>query len=52
VGNLLAFALEVLVVGIQAIRLEYYELFSRILTSEGRVFDPWHVPIEENGVNA
>jgi V/A-type H+-transporting ATPase subunit I len=46
VGNLLAFALEVLVVGIQAIRLEYYELFSRIFTSEGRVFHPWHVPIE------
>lgn len=46
VGNLVAFALEALVVGIQAIRLEYYELFSRILTSEGRVFRPWHVPIE------
>ncbi|MCI4354226.1 MAG: ATPase [Thermoplasmata archaeon] len=46
VGNLIAFALEALVVGIQAVRLEYYELFSRILTSEGRVFQPWHVPIE------
>jgi V/A-type H+-transporting ATPase subunit I len=45
-GNLVAFALEALVVGIQAVRLEYYELFSRILTSEGRVFHPWHVPIE------
>jgi V/A-type H+-transporting ATPase subunit I len=57
VGNLAAFALEVLVVGIQAIRLEYYELFSRILTSEGRVFEPWHVPLDRpidrtNGVNA
>ncbi|HEY7667826.1 MAG TPA: V-type ATPase 116kDa subunit family protein [Actinomycetota bacterium] len=57
VGNLAAFALEVLVVGIQAIRLEYYELFSRILTSEGRVFEPWHVPLHRpndrpNGVNA
>ncbi len=46
VGNLIAFALEALVVGIQAVRLEYYELFSRILTSEGRVFNPWHVPVE------
>ena len=46
VGNLVAFILEALVVGIQAIRLEYYELFSRILTGEGRVFRPWHMPIE------
>lgn len=41
VGNLLTFALEALVAGIQALRLEYYELFSRIFTSEGRPFRPW-----------
>ena len=34
-------ALEALVAGIQALRLEYYELFSRIFTSEGRPFRPW-----------
>ncbi|HYA68115.1 MAG TPA: V-type ATPase 116kDa subunit family protein [Acidimicrobiales bacterium] len=45
VGNALAFALEALVAGIQALRLEYYELFSRIFVSEGRTFRPWHVPI-------
>jgi V/A-type H+-transporting ATPase subunit I len=44
VGNALAFALEGLVVGVQALRLEYYELFSRIFTEEGRLFTPWHVP--------
>ena len=40
-GNALAFALEALVAGIQALRLEYYELFSRIFQSEGRPFHPW-----------
>jgi V/A-type H+-transporting ATPase subunit I len=41
VGNLLTFGLEALVAGIQALRLEYYELFSRVFLSEGRPFRPW-----------
>ncbi len=45
VGNAVTFALEGLVAGVQAMRLEYYELFSRIFTAEGRRFRPWHVPI-------
>ena len=45
VGNALAFALEALVAGIQALRLEYYELFSRLFVSEGQPFRPWHVPL-------
>ncbi len=45
VGNALTFALEGLVAGIQALRLEYYELFSRIFEGEGRPFRPWHVPL-------
>ena len=45
VGNLVAFALEGLVVGVQALRLEYYELFSRIFGEEGRPFRPWHVAV-------
>ena len=45
VGNALAFALEGLVAGIQALRLEYYELFSRVFDGEGRPFRPWHVPL-------
>ena len=40
-GNVLTFALEALVAGIQALRLEYYELFSRVFLSEGRPFHPW-----------
>ncbi len=45
-GNALTFSLEVLVAGIQALRLEYYELFSRIFVGEGHRFSPWHVPLE------
>ncbi|MFB9165779.1 V-type ATPase 116kDa subunit family protein [Arthrobacter psychrochitiniphilus] len=41
VGNIVTFALEALVAGIQALRLEYYELFSRIFQTEGRPFKPW-----------
>jgi V/A-type H+-transporting ATPase subunit I len=44
IGNLAAFALEALVAGIQALRLEYYELFSRVFTQEGRPFRPWRLP--------
>ncbi len=46
VGNAVAFALEALVAGVQALRLEYYELFSRVFTGEGRPFMPWHVPTD------
>jgi V/A-type H+-transporting ATPase subunit I len=49
VGNALAFALEALVAGVQALRLEYYELFSRVFQSQGRPFRPWHVPISSEG---
>jgi V/A-type H+-transporting ATPase subunit I len=43
VGNAAGFSLELLVAGIQAMRLEYYELFSRIYSGEGRPFKPWHL---------
>ena len=44
-GTALALSLELLVTGIQALRLEYYELFSRIFAGEGRAFAPWHIPL-------
>ncbi len=47
VGNVVTFALEALVAGIQALRLEYYELFSRIFQSEGRPFRPWAPTLPE-----
>jgi len=43
-GTALAFSLEALVAAVQALRLEYYELFSRVFVARGRPFRPWHVP--------
>ncbi len=45
-GSALAFALEGLVAAVQALRLEYYELFSRIFVTQGRPFRPWHLRID------
>jgi V/A-type H+-transporting ATPase subunit I len=45
-GNALTFGLEALVAAVQALRLEYYELFSRIFSGEGHRFDPWHIPLD------
>jgi V/A-type H+-transporting ATPase subunit I len=44
-GTALAFGLEALVAGVQALRLEYYELFSRVFVTQGRPFRPWQVPV-------
>ncbi|MFJ5837135.1 V-type ATPase 116kDa subunit family protein [Streptomyces shenzhenensis] len=46
-GTALSFGLEALVAGVQALRLEFYELFSRLFEAEGRPFCPWHVPPAE-----
>ncbi|GLL06490.1 V-type ATPase 116kDa subunit family protein [Dactylosporangium matsuzakiense] len=42
-GNAVTFGLEALVAGVQALRLEYYELFSRVFESTGRPFRPWRL---------
>jgi len=47
VGNVITFTLEALVAGIQALRLEYYELFSRVFVDEGNPFRPWRIPTSE-----
>jgi len=39
-GNILIIGLEGLIVGIQALRLEYYELFNRFFTGNGRPYKP------------
>lgn len=44
-GNILVCGLEGLVVGIQVLRLEYYEMFSRFYKGSGREF----VPFQEQG---
>lgn len=40
-GNLFVCAMEGLIVGIQVLRLEYYELFSRFYRGNGREFRPF-----------
>jgi V/A-type H+/Na+-transporting ATPase subunit I len=47
VGSALAFALEGLVAAVQALRLEYYELFSRVFVTQGRAFRPWRLRIDD-----
>ncbi|RSM85151.1 ATPase [Kibdelosporangium aridum] len=47
VGNAVTFCLEALVAGVQALRLEFYELFSRVFEIQGRPFRPWHVPMDK-----
>ncbi len=39
-GNALVMALEALLVAIQVLRLDYYEIFSRFYVGEGRPFNP------------
>ena len=40
-GNIFVMGMEGLIVGIQVLRLEYYELFSRFYTGGGRAFTPY-----------
>ena len=40
-GNLFVCGMEGLIVGIQVLRLEYYELFSRFYRGTGRAFRPY-----------
>lgn len=40
IGNILVISLEGLLVGIQVLRLNFYEIFSRFFEGEGRPFNP------------
>jgi V/A-type H+/Na+-transporting ATPase subunit I len=51
-GTALAFSLEALIAAIQALRLEYYELFSRVFTGQGEPFRPWHVAVARTAPQA
>ncbi len=46
IGNIIIMVLEGLLVGIQALRLEYYEMFSRFYSGSGRPFMPVGAPAE------
>lgn len=43
IGNIFVTCLEGLIVGIQALRLNYYELFSRFYETEGVAFEPLRI---------
>ena len=40
IGNAIVIVLEGLIVAIQVLRLEYYELFSRFYTGDGKEYKP------------
>ncbi len=44
IGNLIVMGMEGLVVGIQVLRLEYYEMFSRYYKGDGKEFVPFEEP--------
>lgn len=46
IGNLFVMALEGLIVGIQCLRLEFYEIFSRNFDGNGKPFEPLTVSYE------
>lgn len=41
IGNIIVLGMEGLVVGIQVLRLEYYEIFGRFYDGRGREFVPF-----------
>lgn len=47
IGNLFVCLMEGLVVGIQVLRLEYYEMFSRFYKGSGRKFEPYNRKMEK-----
>ncbi|MBQ1432399.1 MAG: ATPase [Ruminococcus sp.] len=46
IGNLFVMAMEGMIVAIQIIRLEFYEVFSRFYESDGKAFEPLSVSFD------
>ena len=46
-GNAVIIALEGLIVGIQSMRLEYYEFFNKFFSGEGTAYRPFDLKSEE-----
>ncbi len=47
IGNIFVMGLEGMLVGIQVLRLEFYEIFSRFYDGDGRPFTPVRINLEE-----
>lgn len=43
IGNIIVIALEALLVGIQVLRLEYYEMFSKFYEGDGKKYEPINI---------
>ena len=48
IGNVFVMAMEGMIVAIQAIRLEFYEIFSRFYEGDGKAFEPLSVKYDTN----
>lgn len=46
-GNIFVMCMEGLIVGIQVLRLEFYELFSRFFQGGGRAFEPFQIKYDK-----
>ena len=51
-GNVLAIVLEGIIASVQALRLEYYEFFSKFHTGGGRAFEPFRLSGTDQQSNA
>lgn len=47
IGNIVVMAIEGLLVGIQVLRLEFYEVFSRFYEGKGKPFTPVEISLED-----
>ncbi len=47
-GNVFVMGIEGLLVGIQTLRLEFYEIFSRFYSGDGKPFEPVKINYDEN----
>ena len=47
-GNIVVIGLEGVVVGVQVLRLEYYEFFGKFLSGEGKAYKPFDLKSEES----
>ena len=52
IGNIFVMAMEGLIVGIQALRLEFYEVFSRFFDADGTPFTPLTVHAADDAARA
>jgi len=50
-GNIIALVLEGIIASVQALRLEYYEFFSKFFSGSGTPFEPFRLATDAEGYN-